>query len=96
MRNRSLPLPRLFSMIPAGLFEFFGAVMTWLVMSDHLSTIFFGVVFSWIAGMVVFLALTHILPVGYLYDPYGGRWVGLWAFVGILIMGLALGISGGS
>jgi ZIP family zinc transporter len=80
----------------AGLFEFFGAVMTWLVFGDNLSSLFFGIVFSWIAGMVIFLALTHILPMGYAYDPYHGKFVGLFGFIGIFIMGIAMGISGES
>lgn len=46
--------------------------------------------------MVVFLALTHILPVGYMYDPYHGKFVGFWALVGVAIMGVALSVGGES
>lgn len=69
--------------------------MTWAVMKDHLSPAFFGVVFAWISGMVVYLLLTHILPVGYAYDAYHGKMVGFFAIVGITIIAVAFALSEG-
>lgn len=53
---------------------------------------FLGALFALMAGMVLYLVLVHVLPASYNYDPYSGKWVGLWGLIGVLVIRIILSV----
>jgi zinc transporter ZupT len=51
--------------------------------------VLFGSIMGVLAGVLVQQVLVHTLPAAYQLDPYHGKWVGLWALIGVLLVVVA-------
>lgn len=77
----------LFALI-AGLAEPLGALLGYYLLIDVMDTMFFGVIFAVIAGIMVFISLDQILPAA---DKYGRHKYTTWSIVlGMLVMAVTV------
>jgi zinc transporter, ZIP family len=74
----------------SGLTEPLGALITWLALRNSLSPLMLGFIFSFVAGLMVYIALGEVLPMALRYDTSGGRNVKISIFVGMAIIALSL------
>eukprot|EP01134_Creolimax_fragrantissima_P003242 CFRG3242T1 len=78
----------------SGLFAIIGAFFAWLITDSNISAEFFGIIFAMTSGLLVYIAVVHLVPLMLSYDPYHGRWSGAWVLVGMFVMAITLAVVG--
>ena len=54
----------------SGLTEPLGALIGYVVLSEHMGPMAFGIVFGFLGGMMVYICLHELIPMAYRYDPH--------------------------
>ena len=73
----------------SGLTEPIGGLLAWAVLGNVFSGIAYGITFSLVAGMMVYVSLKELLPVAHRYDPDDK--VVTWSWVaGFIVMAMSL------
>jgi ZIP family zinc transporter len=73
----------------SGMAEPFAALLGWAILADHFSHSVYGVMFSFVAGMMVVIAVRELIPTAHRYDPTDT--VVTYSFmIGMAIMALSL------
>lgn len=77
-----------------GLFQPLGALAGYMLLSNHLNDFVFGILFTIVAGIMVFVSLDELLPMAHKHDDHHLAIYG--AIVGMLIMALSMVFFGHS
>jgi zinc transporter, ZIP family len=73
----------------SGIAEPMGALIGYVVLMDHFTDTTFGVVFALVAGMMIYISFSCLLPTAFKYDPENKVSVPF-CVLGMLIMGLSI------
>jgi len=73
----------------SGCTELLAGILGWLVLANLFSEILYGVLFGFVAGMMVLISVRELLPTAHLYDPQD-KYVTLSFIGGMMVMALSL------
>lgn len=73
----------------SGMTELVGALLGWLVLRKVFSNLVYGILFSVVSGMMVYISLKELLPTAHRYDPED-KVTTISLVVGMTIMALSL------
>jgi len=73
----------------SGCTELLAGILGWLVLANLFSEILYGVLFGFVAGMMVLISIRELLPTAHLYDPQD-KYVTLSFIGGMMVMALSL------
>lgn len=75
-----------------GLCQPLGAVLGYLILSQYFNNLIYGILFSVVAGIMIFVSLDELLPASQKYEDHHLSVYG--AIVGMMVMALSLSIFG--
>lgn len=76
-----------------GLCQPFGAIIGYLVLHRFFNNMLFGILFTMVAGIMVFVSLDELLPASQKYEDHHLSVYG--AIAGMIVMAFSLGVFGG-
>tara|TARA_B100001059_G_scaffold181129_1_gene181993 strand:+ start:112 stop:927 length:816 start_codon:yes stop_codon:yes gene_type:complete len=73
----------------SGISEPIGALLAYLVLSEHMGPTSFGIIFGLVAGMMTYICLHELIPTAHRYDPDDRRTT-LSIMLGMAVMAISL------